>query len=239
MENSYEQFSMDFGAFLETNRTWIIIITAIVLVIGAAIFFSINRKKRGTEIKKSAWTIRELSTAAMCLALAFLLSFIKVWHMPQGGSITPASMLPIMLFAYVYGTPKGLIVGLAYGILQCLQDFWVIHWAQFLLDYGIAFIVLGFAGVFKNKILPGMAVAGILRYAAHVASGAIFFAAAYAAPGQNFLVYSLIYNLFALVDLAICMIIAALPPVRRMIESFRRQAVKKKAQEIKQTEANA
>lgn len=229
MENNYEQFSIGFGEFLGANRTWIIIIAAIILVIGALILFSFAmKKKREGLVKKSAWTIQEVSAAAMCLALAFLLSFIKIWHMPQGGSITPASMLPIMLFAYIYGTPKGLIVGLAYGLLQCLQDFWVVHWAQLLLDYGIAFIVLGFAGLFRKSIYPGLVLAGILRYAAHVASGAIFFAAAYAAPGQNFLVYSMIYNSFALIDLAICIAIAAVPPVRKMIESFKKEAGKRK-----------
>lgn len=231
MENKYEQFSTNFGTFLEANQTWIIVIAAIVFVIGALIIFTVSmRKKREGSIQRSAWTIQELSAAAMCLALAFLLSFIKLWEMPQGGSITPASMLPIMLFAYVYGTPKGLIVGLAYGLLQCLQSFWVVHWAQFLLDYGIAFIVLGFAGIFKKNILPGMAIAGVLRYVAHVASGAIFFAEAYAAPGQSFLAYSMIYNLFALVDLAICMGITLLPPIRQIITQFKNHAAKKKTQ---------
>ncbi|MDD5018309.1 MAG: energy-coupled thiamine transporter ThiT [Eubacteriales bacterium] len=232
MENNYEQFSIDFGAFLEANRVWIIAVAAAILI-GAFVLTALMRKKHET---KSAWTIRELSAAAMCLALAFLLSFIKVWEMPQGGSITPASMLPIMLFAYVYGTPKGLIVGLAYGLLQCLQSFYVVHWAQFLLDYGLAFIVLGLAGVFKKSIYPGMALAGVLRYVAHVASGAIFFAE-YAAPGQSALVYSLLYNSFALVDLAICIGIAVIPPIRRMIESFKRQAEKSKVP--KQRTANA
>ena len=221
MENNYEQFSIDFGAFLEANRAWIIAIAAAILIV-ALVIIAVIRKKHET---KSAWTIRELSLAAMCLALAFLLSFIKVWEMPQGGSITPASMLPIMLFAYVYGTPKGLVVGLAYGLLQCLQSFYVVHWAQFLLDYGIAFMVLGLAGVFKKSIYPGMALAGVLRYIAHVASGAIFFAE-YAAPGQSALIYSMIYNSFALVDLAICIGIAAIPPIRHMIEAFKRQAQK-------------
>lgn len=236
MEN-YEQFSINFGSFLETNRTWIIIIAAIILVVGALILFAM-RKNRGEKTTKSSWTIRELSTASMCLALAFLLSFIKMWQMPQGGSITPASMLPIMLFAYVYGTPKGLIVGLAYGLLQCLQDFWVIHWAQFFLDYGIAFIVLALAGLFRKSIYPGMALAGVLRYAAHVASGAIFFGM-YAAPGQSPLVYSMIYNSFVFVDLAICIGIAAIPPIHKMIESFKLQASQNKTMAKKPSGANA
>ncbi len=217
MEN-WEQFSESFGAFLEANQTWIIIIAAVVLLIGAFVLFSVMRKKHAT---RSAWTVREISAAAMCLALAFLLSFIKVAQLPQGGSITPASMLPIMLFAYIYGTPKGIIVGLAYAFLQCLQNFWVVHWAQFMLDYILAFTVLAFAGIFRKSIFPGMIIAGVLRYVCHVAAGVVFFAE-YAGAGQTVLGYSLGYNSFVLIDLAVCVAVAAL--MYRMIERLKKDA---------------
>lgn len=209
MENLV-QFSESFGEFLEAGRTWILVAAGLILALCAA--FALRRRS------KSVWTIREVSAAAMCLALAFLLSFIKLWEMPQGGAITPASMLPVMLFAYVYGTPKGLIVGLAYGLLQCLQTFWVVHWAQFFLDYIAAFVVLGLAGLFKN-IFPGMALAGVLRFLLHAAAGVVFFAEY--AGDQNVLVYSLGYNSFALIDLAICMAVTAVPPVYKMIGALK------------------
>lgn len=214
MENSFEQFSLSFGEFIDANRVLILIAAGVVLVLGA--LFALRRK----EGQKSAWTVRELSAAAMCLALAFLLSYLRLWKMPQGGSVTPASMLPIMLFAYVYGTPKGLIVGLAYGLLQCLQDFWVVHWAQFFLDYIAGFMVLGFAGLLRKNIFVGMGIAGVLRFAMHVISGAIFFAE-YAEPGQSPWIYSLGYNSFAIVELAICVAITAIPPVYKMIKSLK------------------
>lgn len=214
MENKLEQFSIDFSAFFEANRVIVLIAAGLIFALGAAFLI---RRKGGA---KSAWTIRELSAAAMCLALAFLLSFIRLWKMPQGGTVTPASMLPIMLFAYVYGTPKGLIVGLAYGFLQCLQDLYILHWAQFLLDYIAAFAVLGLAGVFRKNIFPGMALAGVLRFVIHVASGVIYFAH-FTPEGQNVYAYSIGYNSFALVDLAICMAITALPPVYNMIKSLK------------------
>ena len=223
MEN-LEQFSENFGAFLATNRTWIIIAAVVILIAGALILFRAMRKKHDLQ---SSWTIRELSMAAMCLALAFLLSFIRIFALPQGGSVTPASMLPIMLFAYVYGTPKGLIVGLAYGLLQCLQDFWVIHWAQFFLDYIAAFMVLGLAGVFKKSIFPGMALACVLRFVFHVLSGVIFFSIY--AGDQNVWLYSLGYNSFVLVELAICIVITVIPPVHTLIKSLKAQADKRKS----------
>ena len=219
MENQLEQFSYSFGAFLETNQIWILIAAIAILIIAAA--FVVRRKSDA----KNAWTIRELSAAAMCLALAFLLSFIKLWQMPQAGTVTPASMLPIMLFAYVYGTPKGLIVGLAYGLLQCLQSFWVVHWAQFFLDYIAAFMVLGLVGLFKKHIIPGMILAGVLRFVFHVVSGVVFFAE-YASVGQSVLAYSAGYNSFALIDLAICIAITALPPVYQMIGALKSRLAK-------------
>ncbi len=218
----WEKFSESFGGFLETNRVWIIAVAAAVLVVGALVLIRVRKKKSG----ESAWTIRELSAAAMCLALGFLLSFIKLWQMPQGGSVTLASMLPVMLFAYIYGTPKGLVVGFAYALLQCLQDFWVVHWAQFFLDYILAFTALGLAGLFKKSIFPGMILACVLRYALHVISGVIFFASYAAEAGQELWPYSLVYNLFVLIDLAICIVIVAIPPVSEMIQRFRRQALK-------------
>jgi thiamine transporter len=216
---NWEQFSEGFGEFLKTNRAWIIAIAAVVLVIGAFLLL----RARGKRDAKGSWTMREISAGAMCLALAFLLSFIKLWQMPQGGSVTLASMLPIMLFAYAYGTPKGLIVGLAYALLQCLQDFWVVHWAQFFLDYIIAFTVLGLAGLFKKSIFPGMIIACVLRYISHVVSGMVFFYM-YAGPDQSVLAYSSVYNLFVLIDLVICVVIVALPPVMDMVERFKREA---------------
>ncbi len=216
MEN-HDTFSDRFGAFLEANQTWVIIIAAVVLAAGVIVLLTLRRKHHNAH---GSWTIRELSTAAMCLALGFLLSFIKVWTMPQGGSITPASMLPVMLFAYIYGTPKGLIVGLAYALLQSLQDFYVVHWAQFLLDYIVAFTLLGLAGLFKKSIIPGMAIAGVLRFVTHTISGVVFFAE-YAGVGQNVWAYSAGYNSFALIDLAICLVITALPPVHRMLRDMK------------------
>ena len=219
-----EQFSEDFGVFLAANKIWIIAVAAVILIAGALVLMRAMRKKHELQ---GSWTIRELSMAAMCLALAFLLSFIRIFALPQGGSVTPASMLPIMLFAYIYGTPKGLIVGLAYGLLQCLQDFWVIHWAQFFLDYIAAFMVLGLAGMFKKNIFPGMALACVLRFVCHVLSGVIFFASY--AGDQNVWLYSLGYNSFVLVELAICIVITVIPPVNTLIKSLKAQADKRKS----------
>ena len=96
---------------------------------------------------KKGFDSRSIATAGMCVALSFALSYIKLFEMPQGGSVTLFSMLPIMLFSYIYGMKKGLLVGVIYGLLQAVQDPYIIHPAQFLLDYPMAFALTGFAGI--------------------------------------------------------------------------------------------
>lgn len=121
---------------------WITIITMIVLAV-VMILMSATRK---------TWTAKSLAYAAMCIALAFILSYIKVFEMPQGGSVTLASMLPIMLFAAAYGVGPGMLVGAVYGLLQYIQGGWFVHPIQFLLDYPLAFAMIGLAGLYT--VLP-------------------------------------------------------------------------------------
>lgn len=170
---------------------------------------------------KTPFDSRCISLAGITIALSFALSFIKMWEMPQGGSITLASLLPVMLFAYVYGPKKGLLVGLIYGMLQAIQDPYIIHPAQFLLDYPIAFSMVAFAGIFRNvkaldklpqvKFVLGAIVAGALRFFAHVLSGVFAFGAyAMDAGVTNFWAYSTAYNSFVFVDLILVVVVGAL-----------------------------
>lgn len=95
------------------------------------------------------WNAKVLAYAALSIALSFVLSYIRLFRMPQGGSITPGSMLPLMLFAAAFGVGPGVVAGLAYGLLQYLQGGDFLNVWQFLLDYPIAFAALGLAGVYK------------------------------------------------------------------------------------------
>ena len=121
---------------------WITIISLIVLAV-VMILMSVTRK---------TWNAKSLAYAAMCVALAFVLSYIKLFEMPQGGSVTLCSMLPIMLFAAAYGVGPGMLVGAVYGLLQYLQGGWFVHPIQFLLDYPLAFALIGLAGLYT--VLP-------------------------------------------------------------------------------------
>jgi len=139
-------------------------------------------------------TVRVLTRGGLALALGVVLSFIKVWQMPQGGSVTLLSMLPVIYFAYREGFLPGILVGVLYGLLQYLIEPFFVHPLQFLLDYPIAFGALGLAGIFRGKTpYPGVVLAIAGRFLAHLISGAVFFAS-YAPKGQNPWVYSAVYN---------------------------------------------
>ncbi|MGN0771870.1 MAG: energy-coupled thiamine transporter ThiT [Christensenellales bacterium] len=140
--------------------------------------------------------------AAICVAMAFGLSYVRVFKAPYGGSITLASLLPIALYSYMFGPKKGVVCGLVYGILQAVQDPWIVHPIQFLLDYPLAFAMVGLlAGILREKLktLPafalGVVIAIVARYLCHLISGAVYFGEYAADYGfSNPWVYSLAYN---------------------------------------------
>ncbi|GAV23988.1 energy-coupled thiamine transporter ThiT [Carboxydothermus pertinax] len=138
--------------------------------------------------------LRMVTRGGLALALGVVLSLIKIWQMPQGGSVTLLSMLPVIYFAYTEGLLPGILVGVLYGLVQYLIEPYFAHPLQFLLDYPVAFGALGLAGLFANKSpYPGVVLAILGRFLSHLVSGAVFFAS-YAPKGQNPWVYSAIYN---------------------------------------------
>ena len=143
----------------------------------------------------------------------------------MGGSITPASMLPIMLFAYIYGTPKGLIVGVAYGLLQMIQDPWLVNFWQVMLDYILAFGALSLAGLFRKNMVPGIIAGGLGRFLFAFLAGIIFWGE-YAPAGTPVWLYSLGYQAtYILPEMAICIVIVLIPAIRKTIEALKTQAL--------------
>lgn len=175
----------------------------ILLIVGTAILTDLGNKTK--------FDSRCIALAGICIALSFALSYIKMFSMPQGGSVTLASLLPVMLFAYIYGPKKGIFVGFIYGALQAMQNPYLIHPAQFLLDYPVAFATVGLTGAFGKikqldklpqiKFALGALVASVLRFLSHVFSGVFAFGAD--AGGQNLWAYSTAYNSFVFIDIAI------------------------------------
>lgn len=140
---------------------------------------------------------RMIAEAGVAIAIAQVLSFITLFHMPQGGSIKAASLVPLMIFAYRWGGTRGIWAGVVYGVLHFLLGFKSsIHYLSIILDYLVAYGAIGVCGYFKDNmtgLVSGSIVAIALRWFTSVTSGAVVFAS-YAPQGQNPWIYSMIYN---------------------------------------------
>ncbi|MCD7831347.1 MAG: energy-coupled thiamine transporter ThiT [Firmicutes bacterium] len=166
---------------------------------------------------------RALTESAILVALSVILSFIKLADLPYGGSVTLASMLPIVIISYRHGVSWGLGSGLVYAAVEQLTGLstlsWVTTWqsvlAVVLLDYIIAFAVSGLGGTFRNIIknqavalTAGSVLVCVLRYICHVITGATVWAGI-SIPTADALTYSLIYNAtYMLPEMLIMAIIA-------------------------------
>lgn len=198
---------------------WDWLLLALLLVGGIVAF----RHMKGS--KKSAWSTRMLALGAICLALSSVLSMIKIFEAPFGGSITAVSMLPLILFAYAYGVGPGLTFGVTYGVLQCILDPKVIGLWQFLLDYPVAFGMIGLAGLFHHSkndsvgLIAGSVVACVARWLAAVASGVAFYSDYAEGTGMSPLVYSITYNgAYMLPECIVTAVVAALVGARLIRE---------------------
>ena len=216
-----------FSNFAEMDAKEWILFGVMALVLAAVIVLLVRKKNSAPAAPAKGFDTQALVYGAMCVSLAFVLSYLRFFRMPQGGSITPASMLPIIAYAYWYGAGKGAIVGLAYAVLQMIQDAYFVHPAQILLDYILAFGLLSLAGLFRRNLLVGTVVACIARFICHFVSGAIFFGE-YAAPGQSVWAYSLGSQAgYLLPDFAICILAAVL--LWKVIDRLRPSGARLKA----------
>ncbi len=127
---------------------------------------------------------KELAFAGVCVATSFTLAVIKVSPIQYGGSITLASFVPIMIYAYVFGPTKGFIVGLIHGLLNFIEDPYILTPATLVFDYLLAFMSVGVMGFFgkmrrKERALTPLILGAIcvftLRFLSHLLSGMIFF----------------------------------------------------------------
>ena len=199
---------------------WYTVAVIIALTLLSAVLFI------GT--RRTQWSSRRIANAAMCIAISFILSLIKLYRMPQGGSVTPASMLPLVAFAVACGPVQGALVGCAYGLLGLIQDPYIIHPVQMLVDYPLASGALALGGLVcylpirKEFRLPvAVALGSVGKYLMAVLSGTVFFAE-YAPVGQSALIYSLTYNIAYLgPDTVICVLIAMLPGIYRIVDLLR------------------
>ena len=177
---------------------------------------------------KSRLTVKQLAFCAMAIALGTVLSNIKLFDLPYGGSVTLLSMFVICLTGYLFGLGAGIMTGVAYGVLQLIIDPYVLYPMQLVVDYILAFGALGLSGLFTNAkvgLIKGY-IAGVLgRYVFSVISGWIFFGE-YAWEGWAPLPYSLAYNgSYIFAEAAITIIILAIPAVRNGMARIKAMAL--------------
>lgn len=185
-------------------------------------------------------TTKKLTNTAIMIALAEVLSFFTVFQGINGGDVTIGSAVPIILIAFMYNTPWGILTSLVYTLVNMLLKGIVTtlpteglytYFMMILLDYVLAFGVLGLAGWFSRKMGGGSvamtvsaAIVVFLRFVCHYASGIILWGS-YAPEGQSVWLYSLLYNGgYMLPELIITTVIVGILSVKvipMIIEKFR------------------
>ena len=189
---------MSLQEFFESTRGQIITVAVMIVLL---LLLLIPSKKKRAEKRVD---VRTMTVSSVMVALSMVLSLITLFRMPQGGSVTPMSMLPIAIIAYFYGTR-----------------------VQLLLDYPVAFGALGLGGFArrgKYGLLKCYLIGIAGRYVCAVLSGVIFFGA-YAPEGFNAVTWSLWYNFtYIATEGVITVIIISIPAVRRAIESLKKSA---------------
>ncbi|MDO5338301.1 MAG: energy-coupled thiamine transporter ThiT [Eubacteriales bacterium] len=194
----------------------------IVLLAAAAVFFC----RRNSSTAKM--TTQQLVTCAIALALAYVTSYIKVFKLPFGGSVTLFSMLFIALIGYWYGTKIGILTGLVYGIFQFLQEPYVLSLFQVGCDYVLAFGAMGLSGLFskskKHGLLKAYIIAILARGAFHALGGYLYwmdympenFPKALAA------LYPIIYNYsYILLEGAVTVALISIPAVSKALNQVK------------------
>jgi thiamine transporter len=168
---------------------------------------------------KRTFSTKVTAEIVMFVALATVLSYIKIFTLPQGGSVTAASMVPILWLALRRGPKVGMIAATVYGIIQLTEPF-VVHPAQLLLDYPVAFGMLGLAGFFQKHPFLGVNIGILGRFLAHFVSGIIFFAN-YTPEGMSPVIYSAVYNGgYLLVELVISIYIMYLLQESKVLKIY-------------------
>lgn len=175
--------------------------------------------------KKDKVDTKTLVICAILVALSTALGAITLWRMPQGGSITPLSMIPIVMAGYLYGVRRGVMVGMCVGLLNLIFNPYVIHPLQLLLDYPLAFGALAFGAIFRSKEKYGLVVAFLLgllcRYICAVISGIVFFAS-FTPPGFSAFTWSIWYNFTYLgIEGAASVAVLSIPAVKSAFDRLK------------------
>lgn len=208
-----------------TTAGYAVCMTAgIVLFLTAIIFAGKNSERKKISTK-------QLVFCGIAMALSFVTSYMKILEMPWGGSVTLCSMLFIVLIANWYGVKAGISVGLAYSILQFIQEPFVLSFFQVCCDYFLAFGALGIAGLFARSsqgLVKGYIAAVLARGAFHALGGYLYWMSY---MPENFprslkSIYPIVYNYsYLLAEGVITIIIISIPAVAKALNQVKRMAL--------------
>lgn len=198
---------------------------AVILLAAAVIFFC----SKNSSTRKM--TTQQLVTCAVALALAYVTSYIKIFKLPFGGSVTLFSMLFIVLIGYWYGAKIGILTGLVYGIFQFLQEPYVLSLFQVCCDYILAFGAMGIAGFFskskKHGLVKAYLAAILARGAFHALGGYLYWMDYMPSdfPKSLTALYPIIYNYsFILAEGILTVIVISIPAVSKALNQIRTAA---------------
>lgn len=173
--------------------------------------------------------MRRITVCALCIALATVLSMIRLYRFPFGGSVTLLSMLVITLPAWIYGSKTGILSGLLYGLIQFVLGPTVVSIPQVILDYVLAFSVMGVAGLVntrKHSLIKGYSLAVLARWVIATLAGLAWVAAGTTAwEGWNPILYSMVYNAaYIFAEAIITIAIISMPPMKKALDHVKNQA---------------
>ena len=203
--------------------------------------------KKSSVKKKSALSTKELVVSSVCIAAAYVLSFYKIPFFSSllvwGGSVTFFSMFFITYIGYCFGLSTGLLCGLAYGVLQFIQEPWFLNPMQFFFDYLFAFSALGFSAVFRNLktknkatgekklsnfgLIAGFLTGAVLRGISHSIGGYLFWMSYMpdSFPKKLSFLYPIAYNFSYIgIEAALTVIVLLVPGVSKVFIRLRREA---------------
>lgn len=207
-----------------------------------------QRTERDSAQSRTRERIQTVVEIGLAIAVAAALNAVALWRMPQGGSVS-LEMAPIVIVALRRGLKAGVLTGVLWGMLDMAIEPFVVHPLQFVLDYPLAYGLVGLAGLFAGRwqglvsrgatsgdakaiylgqmtaILPAALLGAGMRLLAHLVSGAVFFAS-YAPVGQNAWLYSLVYNATYLVPsgVAVAIVLWIVQPIVDTAVPFSRAA---------------
>ena len=216
-----------FNSLVEENFTDLVTYTSIALIVILliAVGVMLARKKLATQ---------DIAYAGVAISISFVLSFLKVTPVLYGGSITLASLAPLLIYAYYFGFAKALVCGLIYGLLQFIQDPYILTPATFTLDYLLAFASVSVMGLFSKASLNvktgtvGTTFRMLCRFAMHVISGILYFnhgSIWVNLPANSAVSYSLLYQTVYLIpDLVICLAVMLVLLKTRVLEQIKPRA---------------